>query len=149
MAHSCILLKDGDRLRRGTLLQLLHDDSYCCHTHTSNAALSTIRCSTNDVAALSKEECVVLDGIGSAANRYTFYSTPGKLKWGSGLKVGDTVLVRVSVMNKQCSSTATQYKLAVAIIRWCGQTDIFGHRFGVEITVSSLSIDIWITQLVC
>ena len=72
------------------------------------------------MAALSEEECVVLDGIGSYADCYTVYSTPGKLKWGCGLKVGGE----------------QQHQYTTAIIRWCGKTDPFNiYQFGVEITV--------------
>ena len=138
--HSYILLRDnGYYYSRGCLLKSLNDGSYRDHIHTStNLRLPPppLRCSADEVAALSKEECVVLNGIVSVADRYTVYSTPGKLKWGCGLKVGDTVLARLpDGSGRGSSGGGQQHQYTTAIIRWCG-TDLFDyHRFGVEITV--------------
>ena len=139
--HSYILLRDKDRYSRGCLSQLRSDGSYKHHSHrlllhSSYCDLIPLRCSADEVAALSKEECVVLDGIDSDADRYTVYSTPGKLKWGCGLKVGDTVLARLpDGSGRGSSGGGQQHQYTTAIIRWCGKTDYVGHIFGVEITV--------------
>ncbi len=48
-----------------------------------------------EVAILTEEECLILDAVDSDADQYAMYSAPGKLAWGVGLKVGDTVLARL------------------------------------------------------
>ena len=139
--HSYILLRNKDRYSRGCLLELPSDGSYYYHSHTSLLRIPPLplRCSADEVAALSKEECVVLDGIISFADCYTVYSTPGKLKWGCGLKVGDTVLARLpDGSGRGSSGGGQQHQYTTAIIRWCGKTNPLsggGHKFGVEITV--------------
>ena len=139
-SHYYILLRSTVLYARGSLLKLLSDGSYRHHTtrHTSSWFLNifSVRFSADEVAALSKEECMVLDGIDSDADRYTVYSTPGKLKWGCGLKVGDTVLARLPGLSGRGSSgDGQQHQYTTAIIRWCGKTEYNGHKFGVEITV--------------
>ena len=122
--HSYILLRDTSR---GCLLELRRDGFYYFHSHRPILKSYSLRCSPHEVAALSKEECLILDGIHSEADRYTVYSTPGKLKWGCGLKVGDTVLARLPGGGQQ---------YITAIVRWRGEANRFnGYQFGVEITV--------------
>ena len=135
--HSYILLRDKDRYSRGSLLGLQSDGSYCDHSHRFLLLQTNpLRCNADEVAALSKEECVVLYGIDSDADRYTVYSTPGKLKWGCGLKVGDTVLARLpGGSGRGSSGGGQQHQYTTAIIRWCGETDYKRRKFGVEITV--------------
>ena len=138
--HSYILLREKDNFSRGYLLELRSDGSYYQHSHRYIPfmidPLPRCTCSADEVAALSKEECVVLDGTNSDADRYTIYSTPGKLKWGCGLKVGDTVLARLpDGSGRGSSGGGQQHQYTTAIIRWCGETDYVGHKFGVEITV--------------
>ena len=69
-----------------------------------------------------------MDAIEEDADRYAVYSSRGKLVWGMGLEVGDTVLARLPGEEKYTS----------AIIRVIGVDDECGQRklFGVEITVS-------------
>ena len=136
--HSYILLRDrNDDFSRGCLLELRSDGSYYQHSHRYFFLIHpSLRCSADEVAALSKEEYVVLEAIDSDADRYTVYSTPGKLKWGCGLKVGDTVLARLpGGSGRGSSSGGQQHQYTTAIIRWCGETDFDGYKFGVEITV--------------
>ena len=134
--HSYILLREKDRCSRGCLLELQSDGSYFRHSHVYVFPHGPpLRCTIDEVAALSEEECVVLDGIDYAAHRYTVYSTPGKLKWGCGLKVGDTILARLPGRNGHGSSGGGQQHHTTAIIRWYGETEGDDHRFGVEITV--------------
>ena len=141
--HSYILLRDkSDEYPRGTLLELNHDGSYEWHSHHRYILLEPIRCDgPSDVAPLSEVECRFLDSIYSAADRYDVYSTPGKLEWGRGLKVGDTVLARLPELSGRGSSHGgQQHQYTTAIIRWCGRVEyIFGkpYVFGVEILVSS------------
>ncbi len=92
----------------------------------------TIRCDGGDVAPLNEVECYLLDGVQSAADPYEVYNTPGKLEWGKGLRVGDTVLA-------QLRDGGQQHQYTTAIIRWCGKIiHIVGdpYRYGVEIMVS-------------
>ena len=86
-----------------------------------------IRIADSDLAPLDEEQCVILDAINLIDVRYTVYRTPGLLEWGVGLKVGDIVLAQLP---------GGQY--TTAIIRWIGMDRWNGHRFGVEIMVSSL-----------
>ena len=77
---------------------------------------------------------MILDAIPNSAARFAEYSTPGKLEWGVGLKVGDTVLARLP------DSNGGKEEFTTAIIRWFGArgiTELFihEHRFGVEIKV--------------
>ena len=96
--------------------------------------------SADEVAPLTEEECVILDGIGEYDDRYTVYHTPGRLAWGVGLKVGDTVLARLPDRNAsgyESSAGVQQNQYTTAIIRWTGlHDDSARHKFGVEITVS-------------
>ena len=131
--HSYILLRSKRHYSRGCLLELRSDGSYYhCHG-LARLTAPPLLCSADKVAALSEEEYVVLDGIDSDADRYAVYGTPGMLKWGCGLKVGDTVLALLPDGSGRGSSGGGQY--TTAIIRWCGKADYAGHKFGVEITV--------------
>ncbi len=94
------------------------------------------------MAALTEEECRILDTVDDDADLYTVYSTPGKLAWGLGLKVGDTVLARLPPKGAP-SDGGQQDSYTTAIIRWCGSThDSIENQymFGVEITVSVQSV---------
>ena len=96
---------------------------------------STLRNKTvgdSDLVPLTEEECVILDGIPNNAARFAVYSTPGKLEWGVGLKVGDTVLAQLP------DSNGGKEKYTTAIIRWIGKVPLTGHQFGVEIKVGVL-----------
>ena len=134
--HSCIVLRDiFSSYPRGRLLELNKDGSYEVHTHSRKYyKTKPIRFDNDgDVAPLSELECDLLYGIGSAADRYDAYSTPGKMEWGRSLKVGDTVLAQLS--EHSASDGGQQHQYTTAIIRWCGRMDYI-YRFGVEIMVS-------------
>ena len=92
--------------------------------------------SDTDLAPLTDEQCLILDTIGSPAARYAVYSTPGKLEWGVGLKVGDTVLARLPDRSGRGSSLGWQEEYTTATIRWTNRDGDSRHSFGVEITVS-------------
>ncbi len=131
--HCDILLRNiFKNYPRGTLLELNNKDgSYKEHTHNGLPLPRTIRCDNDgDVAPLSEVECSLLDAIYIAADRYDAYSTPGKMEWGRSLKVGDTVLARLS----EHSASGQQHQYTTAIIRWCGRMN-YRYQFGVEITV--------------
>ena len=133
--HSYIFLRNN--IYRGKLLAVKSDGSYCNHTHRIIFTKGySFRFTADEVAALTEEECVILDGISSDANRFIAYNTTGKLKWGCGLKVGDTLLARLPGISGRGSS-GEQHQYTTAIIRWRGQTAFGGHKFGVEITVST------------
>ena len=133
-AHSYILLKDkGEGHPCGQLVQLGWDNNYITHSH-SNRESSTeiVSASSDEVAALTEEECRILDAINSDSDRYTVYSTPGKLTWGLGLKVGDTVMAKLPPRGWRDSQDYT-----TAVIRCCdGVGKWEKYLFGIEITVS-------------
>ena len=137
--HSYILLKTTPPCRSGELLEL-RGDGYHLHTHSVEFPLGPCHPSSDEVAPLTEEECVLLDGIRDCADRYTVYSTPGRLAWGVELKVGDTVLARLPYRSGRGSSAdGEQNQYTTAIIRWAGRPDLStGHKFGVEITVSTM-----------
>ena len=130
--HSYIVLKD----QHGALAELLSDGSYQEHTHNSLRRHDPLEIliPDSDLAPLDIKQCFILDAV-SIDVRYTVYSTPGLLEWGVGLKVGDTVLAQLPGKRKRGSKGGVQY--TIAIIWWAGIA-WDGHRFGVEITVSSL-----------
>ncbi len=142
--HSYILLRDkSEDCPRGALLKLNKNGSYRRHTHWGYKLPETIRCDNDgDVAPLSEDECYLLDGIHSDADRNEVYITPGKLEWGRSLKVRDTVLAQLAGLIEHGSSDGEQqHQYTTAIIRWCGKIedmsgDIY-YQFGVEIMVSS------------
>ena len=140
--HSYIVLRHQKAYyRRGELVKLGSDGRHNIHSHRNLLPIrNKIRIADSDLAPLDEEQCVILDGIGSDDVCYTVYSTPGLLEWGVrvGLKVGDTVLAQLPDRSGRGSSGGDKY--TTAIIRWIG-VDVWardGHRFGVEITVSSL-----------
>ena len=140
-SNSYILLRDiSEYYPRGILLELNKDGSYGCPPHGVYLSRPTIPCiNDGDLAPLSEEECCLLYGISSDADRYDVYSTPGKLEWGRSLKVGDTVLARLPGVRRRSSFDGEQkYQYTTAIIRWCGRIKyLTGYMFGVEIVVSS------------
>ena len=129
-SHSYLVL--GDQLegyRRGALV-VWSKDGYVYHTHSLPFFPPRNRTvGDSDLAPLTEEECVILDAIRNRAARFAVYSTPGKLEWGVGLKVGDTVLARLP------DSNGGKEEYTTAIIRWIGRVPLHGNRFGVEIKV--------------
>ena len=119
-------------------MELGYDGRYRCHSHLLDDLAISISVSSDEVAPLTEEECRILDAIDSDADRYTVYSTPGKLAWGLGLNVGDTVLARLPPQGGRGSSGGGGHQdlYTAAIIRWCGDVGYGGYLFGVEITVS-------------
>ncbi len=137
-AHSYILLKDkGVGCLRGKLVELKQDGRYSAHSHWLLLHHISISLRSAEVAPLSKNECHILDAIPYDDVRYTVYSTPGKLAWGVGLKVGDTVLARLPPKSL-FGGGVEQDLYTAAIIRWYGNVMKHGqcYQFGVEITVS-------------
>ena len=136
--HSYIVLSDQRKMFiRGALVKLRSDGRHQIHTHSSFASLvRPTRIADSDLAPLDEEQCVILDAIGFDDVRYAVYSTPGLLEWGVGLKVGETVLAQLPNWSGRGTSGSDQY--TTAIIRWIGVDKRDRHRFGVEITVSSL-----------
>ena len=111
--HSYIVLRDQeDSFRRGTLVKLESNGKHYFHSLFS-------------VGVNVKSQPPPFQNPGS---------TP--VEWGVGLKVGDTVLGKLPDKRGHGSSGGDQY--TTAIIRWIGMASWEGHRFGVEITVSSL-----------
>ena len=134
--HSYIVLRDqNERFKRGALVELESDGRHHLHSHRKwFLKHTTIRIADSDLAPLDEEQCIDI-GYNDDV-RYTVYSTSGLLEWGVGLKVGDTVLAQLPHRSRRGSSGSDQY--TTAIIRWIGVSEYDGHRFGVEITVSSL-----------
>ena len=138
--HSYIVLRDTQKFSRGDIVARDSHGHYDYHGHDGINRRSVTRnpptLSTKDVAPLTEEECKILDGINNQATRYRA-STPGLLRWGVRLEVGDTVLARLpDKSGRGHSAGAQQDQYATAIIRWIGLIDGCGHRFGVEIMVS-------------
>ncbi len=149
--HSYLLLKDKHRLYpRGSLLIQKRGGIYESQSHhftlsSRSPGKITDNCFgfDDDVAPLTQEEYHLLDAILSPATRFAVYSTPGKLAWGVGLKMGDTVLARLPPKSGRGSPPADRLspqqlqreEFSMAVIRWSG---LVGkkHMFGLEITVS-------------
>ena len=127
LSHSYSVLRDQrEGHRRGDLVEW-SEDGYQYHTHSIRFPPPPNRTvGDSDLAPLTKEECVILDALPA---RFAVYSTPGKLEWGVGLKVGDTVLARLP------DSNGGKEEYTTAIIRWIGMITLHGHQFGVEIKV--------------
>ena len=109
-------------------MEFIVEDKYYSHAHDKNQSTGEI-VSPGKLAPLTECECLVLDDIKSDADRYTVYSTPGRLAWGVGLKVGEAVLAQLP--NK---SGHSEIQFSTAIIRSIGVDDK-SKLFGVEIVV--------------
>ena len=117
LIHSYILLKDKKESPCGQLLMMKSEGEYTIHSHGKDLGdykenQGSLSASPDEVAPLTWEECSILDGF-SPANRYTLYSS-GKLAWGAGLKVGDTVLAKIPWQSGRYLG------YAAAVIRWHG-----------------------------
>lgn len=141
--HSYIVLKDKPSYPCGSLVKLRNASRYHKHSHQpvtlSFVLADPISLVSGEVAPLTEKECHLLDATLSENNCYTVYSTPGKLAWGVGLKVGDTVLAQIPNKN-DCGSSGGGYQdqYTTAVIRWAGMIDYrIGerHMFGLEIMV--------------
>ena len=141
-SHSYIVLRDQPKEYHCGSLVELKEGEYCHHGHSWQNLARSLLTSTkqtpilqdSDLAPLIEEECVILDALPSCATRFAVYSTPGKLEWGVGLKVGDIVLAQLP------DSNGGKEEYTTAIISWIG--NIYGdlHYYGVEIQVSSKSL---------
>ena len=141
-SHSCIVLKNQLGKGRGELVQWRQaQGDYCTHSHSNSrpsrrsppprkGLVKTIL--DSDLASLTEKECLILDAIDSSDSRYTVYSTPGKLEWGVGLKVGDTVLARLPDSEDGGKKYATAMVMSIGQLEWMHGKR---HFFGVEITV--------------
>jgi hypothetical protein len=117
---------------RGDLV-VLKGGYYVSHRHSRLPLLHNPESiPDSDLAPLTEDECCILDAI-PTYTRYAVYSTPRKLEWGVGLKVGDAVFARLPVRSGR-GSCGEEY--STVIIRWIGMYDDDRHRFGVEIKVS-------------
>ena len=137
LSHSYYLVLRDQRegYRRGDLVEW-REGGYVYHTHFLPFFLPRNRTvGDSDLAHLTEEECVILDAISNKAARFAVYSTPVKLEWGVGLKVGDAVLAQLPI------SGGKEY--TTAIIRWIGETYMVKHRFGVEIKVGECHGQWW------
>ena len=132
LSHSYLVLRDQrEGYRRGDLVEW-SEGGYVYHSHDiiqPGRHIKTLTVRDSDLAPLTEEECVILDAIPDIAAHFAVYSTPGKLEWGVGLKVGDTVLARLP------DSNGGKEEYTTASIRWIGETYMGEHRFGVEIKV--------------
>ena len=87
----------------------------------------------SDLAPLLGNQALLLAGVPSKEERYKMFITPGKLEWGSSLKVNDPVLV--SFKDSQAAETEATRK-ATALIQYVGPVKgEKGITFGVEIVV--------------
>jgi hypothetical protein len=143
--HSYILLKDTQdgNHHRGKLVEM-GENRYTNHLHSwyrkcTNPTKPSA--DSDEVAPLTDEECRILDAIDTDADRYTVYSTPGKLAWGVGLKVGDTVLAKLPKSRRGSGGRGQEDCYTSAILKWHGKVEEDRERylFGVQIAVSSLN----------
>ena len=145
--HSYLVLRDhGEGYPQGALVTL-QGNGYRRHSHDLLFISPPIRIAAGDLAGLTEEECLLLDSVYDAAARYAVYSTPGRLQWGVGLQVGDTVLARLPEERRReergsgrGSTQGGGEEYATAIIKWKGMTGYDGQRFGVEIMVSDVAL---------
>ena len=87
----------------------------------------------SDFAPLLGNQALLLAGVPSKEERYKMFITPGKLEWGSSLKVNNPVLV--SFKDSQTEAT----RKATVVIRYVGPVKREkGIVFGVEIVVRGL-----------
>lgn len=146
VVHNCfLLLVDKSRdYPHGSLLRSLDGERYRKYA-PKNEHSEEIFCKPDEVAKLSAEESTLLDAIYSPAQRCTLYHSKGMLAWGTGLRVGDTVLAPLpdssgTVRRGSISrSRRSEIPGVTAIIRYSGNVAAtYGdvHRFGVEIEVS-------------
>ena len=90
----------------------------------------------SNLAPLLGNQALLLAGVPSKEERYKMFMTPGKLEWGSSLKVSDPVLV--SFKDSKVTVTKVTPK-ATAVILYVGPVKREkGIVFGVEIVVSGL-----------
>ena len=140
-SHSYLVLKNKLVYPQGSLVEL-KNDSYYGHSHLWYTSLTAAFFSPDELAPLTEEECGLLDAIGdegyAEAHRYAIYSTPGKLAWGTRLKVGDNVL---ATLPKSISSGGESQESVAAIIRSitpvldpCGTRRLFGVEIMVGLT---------------
>ena len=145
LPHSYLLLKDTPPYSRGALIELSTHDRFRGHAHLWYTEITSV--TSDSVAPLTEEECVLLDAIGPGneedADRYSVYNTPGKLAWGVGLKVGDTVMAQLPDKSG-VRHMNTKLRYATAIVRAIGvdikYNKIKQRLFGVEITVSYIRL---------
>jgi hypothetical protein len=137
--HSYLVLKEGNgRYRRGELVKAeVQSHRYQHHTHYLIPLNWRGSIPDSNLAPLTEEACIILDSISNYDSRYAVYSTPGKLEWGVGLKVGDTVLAQLPGRSGHGPLNGRQEEYSIAIIRWIGPISSGRHSFGVEIKVSN------------
>ena len=136
--HSYLVLRDQRECYRGSLVRLEHGNHYATHSHVlATKHRHSVAISSRDLAPLTKKECIILDAVASDSTRYVLHSTPGKLKWAAGLKVGDTVLAQLPDRSGRGLPGGGKDEYTAAILRWAGMTDggWTVYHFGVEITV--------------
>ena len=137
-SHSYLVLKENPVYPQGSLVEL-KNNLYYGHSHLWYTSLTAAFFSPDELAPLTEEECGLLDAIGddgyAEAHRYAIYSTSGKLAWGVGLKVGDSILAKLP---KRILSGGGSQECVAAILRSITPVlDPYGTRrlFGVEIMV--------------
>ena len=130
--HSYLVLKEKLALPCGSLVEL-RDGSYYEHSHFWYVEVGEVSFNPGDLAPLTKEECVLLDAIQYPVDdRYAVYSTPGKLAWGVGLKVGDAVMARLPGHQNGDNANGVVRSIGVHDHELFGQISLFG----IEIMVS-------------
>ena len=144
--HSFIVLKDQreSSCKRGALVVSVADGKYQEHSHyATDLSDGKTRIDDSDLIPLTEEECILLDAVFTPSSRYAVYTTPGKLEWGAGLKVGDTVLAQLPNKNVRHSSDSNldkQKEYATSVIRWISEVGSGRHSFGVEIKVRRICL---------
>lgn len=116
----------------GTLMHRLESSNYqVCSLYdlvSNHSTTLKVREDMGDVLSLSKYEAQLLSAIPSPVDRFTVYTTPGKLDWGASLKIGDIVYTHLRDIH--CVAVAVRYQ---------GPLEGYGPdkiMFGVEIQVN-------------
>lgn len=132
--HSYLVLRGADR---GRIVSRSESGGYGEHSHHLPTPSDLFNYPHENLAPLTEAECLLLDVIWLPEARDNVYRSPGKLKWGLGLKVGDTVLAQLLLPGKKnvCGSSGS-VKYAAAIIKWYGEVVSSRQMIGVEIMVS-------------
>ncbi len=106
-------------------------DGKPAHNYTVDHENITLYCSEYDIAPLTNYEFNLLSGISTLGARYDAFIDENH-KWGSNLRVGDTVYVELqAIANTGCQ----------AVVRWIGTLPgETGIIFGIEITVRLLTV---------
>ena len=83
------------------------------------------------VAPVSGKELQLLEAIEKTSDRFAVFSEPNKLTWGSSLKKGDEVYVKIPTLSTKVPTWS------MALVQYAGPVETLpGWNFGLEIKVN-------------